>query len=385
MLQERNRFTIPTTFFIDIIGIVVIFIVLKELQQIFIPLVLAYFLFFVFSPVNRYLEKNRVPVSVAVILDLLIVIFVVGSFSSVIIDSLSRLGAELPLYEIKLDNIVSSTAASWGIKDPYYLNFHITEILNKVDYQLLAGNLFTSTFSLMGYLFFVLFFFIFVVTGHEKIYEAIKKRYKSIHAPDEPEIVKTHIKTETVSDEGAVEKVESVSINPGEVHEKEGFLQSTFNEITDQVQKYIFTKFIMSLVMGLVIGIILLLFGVDFVIIWAVITFMLHFIPNIGSIIAVALPCLMALVQYESFGFSLMLAAILVVVQNVIGSVIEPKVFGNRLGINPLIILLSLLLWGYIWGIVGAILSVPLTAILKIIISRSDSRNLQFLSDLMSN
>lgn len=384
MLQERNRFTIPTTFFIDTIGIVVIFIVLKELQQIFIPLVLAYFLFFVFSPVNRYLEKNRVPVFVAVILDLLIVIFVVGSFSSVIIDSLSRLGAELPLYEIKLDNIVSSTAASWGIKDPYYLNFHISEILNKIDYELLAGNLFTSTFSLMGYLFFVLFFFIFVVTGHEKIYEAIRKRYKSIHAPDESEVVKTHIKTETMTT-GRLGKVESVSINTGEIHEKEGFLQSTFNEITDQVQKYIFTKFIMSLVMGAAIGIILWLFGVDFVIIWAVITFMLHFIPNIGSIIAVALPCLMALVQYESFGFSLMLAAILIVVQNVIGSVIEPKVFGNRLGINPLIILLSLLLWGYIWGIVGAILSVPLTAILKIIISRSDSRNLQFLSDLMSN
>lgn len=387
--QGKLRFTASTSFFLDVIGIVVIFIVLKELQQIFIPLVLAYFLFFVFSPMNHYLGKNRVPAYVAVVIDILIILFVVGSFSSVIIDSLSRLGEELPLYELKLDNIVSSTAASWGINDPHLLNFHISEIVNEIDYRLLAGNLFTSTFSFLGSFFFVLFFFIFVVTGHENIYNAIKKRYLKIHGTaaedrEKVEVISHEVQKKSVS-KGEIkkEKTVRVKVNPAPGHET--FIQSTFNEITDQVQRYITTKFLMSLIMGVVVGIILWIFGVDFVIIWAVLTFLFHFIPNIGSIIAVILPCLIALVQYESFGYAAMLAVVLIVVQNIIGSVLEPKVFGNRLGLNPLVILLSLLLWGYIWGIVGAILSVPLTAIVKIIISRSDSQNLQFLNDLMGN
>ncbi|MGE5500055.1 MAG: AI-2E family transporter, partial [Syntrophothermus sp.] len=138
------------------------------------------------------------------------------------------------------------------------------------------------------------------------------------------------------------------------------------------------------LFVGVVTGIILFIFKVDFVVAWAVLTFLLNFIPNIGSLIAVVLPVLVSLVQFGSPGLALLIAVILIVVHNIFGNIIEPRIFGHRLGLNPLVILLSLLLWGYIWGIVGALLSVPLTAVVKIIISRSDSPNLQFISDLMS-
>jgi AI-2 transport protein TqsA len=71
--------------------------------------------------------------------------------------------------------------------------------------------------------------------------------------------------------------------------------------------------------------------------------------------------------------------------QNIVGNIIEPKIFGDRLGLNPLIILLSLLIWGYVWGVVGMFLAVPLTAILKIILSNSSSKNMKFITSLMSN
>ncbi len=93
----------------------------------------------------------------------------------------------------------------------------------------------------------------------------------------------------------------------------------------------------------------------------------------------------MTLVQFESFGYTLIVAAIIISVQNIIGNIIEPKIMGERLGLNPLVILISLLIWGYIWGIVGMFLSVPLTAIIKIIFSRSHSETLTFISDLMGN
>ena len=91
------------------------------------------------------------------------------------------------------------------------------------------------------------------------------------------------------------------------------------------------------------------------------------------------------LVQYESFGYAAVVAAVIIVTQNIIGNIIEPKIFGDRLGLNPLVILLSLLVWGYIWGIVGMFLAVPLTAIAKITMSNSSSKNLRFITNLMSN
>ena len=127
------------------------------------------------------------------------------------------------------------------------------------------------------------------------------------------------------------------------------------------------------------------LFKIEFFIIWAFFALLLNFIPNVGSVFAVIMPTLMALVQYESFGYAALVAAVIIVVQNIIGNIIEPKIFGDRLGLNPLVILLSLLVWGYIWGIVGMFLAVPLTAIAKIILSNSSSKNLRFITNLMSN
>lgn len=392
MIQDKISPKSSTAFFIDVIGIVVIFIVLKELQEIFIPLVIAYFLFFVFAPMNNYLEKRKVPSYLVIILDLLIVIFFLGSISSIIVDSFSRLGEELPTYEAKLNTIVSSTAVSMGIKNPNITNFQVGKFLYNMDYGTVAGDLFTSTFSMIGTVFFVLFFFIFVVTGNRKIYEAIKKRYISMSSPvsspsassGDIKISKTETRVEkTEDDKKVVEKKETVHLKVEK--ESELFLKSTFREITDQIQRYVIGKFFISLAMAIVVGIVLLIFKVDFIIVWAVITFMFNFIPNIGAIITVILPFLMALVQYESFGYASLIALILIVIHNIFGNIIEPKIFGNRLGLNPLVILLSLLLWGYIWGIVGMLLSVPLTALVKIIISRSESPNLVFLSDIMSS
>jgi AI-2 transport protein TqsA len=99
--------------------------------------------------------------------------------------------------------------------------------------------------------------------------------------------------------------------------------------------------------------------------------------------LAVILPTVMTLIQYESVGYTVLVGGIITLVQNLIGNLVEPKIMGDKLGLNPLVILLSLLVWGYIWGIAGMFLSVPLTAVVKIIISSSNSPNLQFLSELM--
>lgn len=86
-------------FFVSAIGVVVIFITLMELQHIFIPLVIAYFLFFMFDPLNNFLRKYNIPYWLTIILNLIIVIGIVFGISRVIIDSFSNLVTELPFYE----------------------------------------------------------------------------------------------------------------------------------------------------------------------------------------------------------------------------------------------------------------------------------------------
>jgi len=362
-------------FFIIVIGLVVLFGVLKELQYIIVPLIIAYLLVFVFEPLNEFLVNKKVPQGLTTIIDLLVIIGFFWALSTFIIDSFSRLGNELPLYQQKLNNIVQNTAFSFGIEDPFFSEFNIGEILSDLDYGGIASGLFSSTLSLFSAGFFVLFFFIFVNSSHKHIITVIKNRYMKSQSQISLKSLKKKI-----TKEGGDEDKDKLSIIR---QEREKRVEQTFKDITQQIQRYIATKFLISLLTGAVVGIILWIFNVDFTIVWAVMAFFLNFIPNIGSIIAIILPTVMTLIQYESVGYTVLVAGIITLVQNIIGNLLEPKILGDKLGLNPLVILVSLLVWGYIWGIAGMFLSVPLTAVVKIIISNSNSYNLQFLSDLM--
>ncbi len=370
-----------TKFFIVFIGLVVLFGVLKELQDIFIPLIIAYLLVFVFEPLNEYLIKHKIPKSITTFIDLLIIVGFFWALSTFIIDSFSRLGEELPLYETKLNNIVRTAAINFGILDKFFTEFDIAKILRDLDYSGLASGFFTSTLSLFSAVFFVLFFFIFVNSSHLHLINAIKNRYLKIQSHVS---LKTIKKSLLINDE-EIEKAEYQKRLDEIRAQREKTIEKAFKDITEQIQRYIATKFLISLLKGVLIGIILWIFNIDFLIVWAVLTFFLNFIPNIGAIIAVILPMLMALIQYESIGYALLVAGVIAFAENLIGNIIEPKILGDKLGLNPLIILLSLLIWGYIWGIAGMFLSVPLIAVLKIIISNSESNNLQFLDEVMSN
>ncbi len=380
----KKNYTDPILkFSVSFIALILLFIVLKELQHIFVPLVIAYFLFFVFEPMNHLLEKKKIPQGISIVLDLIIISLIIWGMSRFIIGSFAQFGEELPKYEQKLNSIISGTALSLGITDEMLTNFNLQEILYGIDYGGIVSGLFSSTLSIFSTGFFILFFFIFVSSGHKRIIEAIKKRYVETHIQQEIE----EIKIRMIANGEDFESGES--IDPAELeqikNEKGKEIENTFKAITEQVQRYIATKFLISLTTAILVGITLWLFNIDFLIVWAALTFFLNFIPNIGSVLAVILPAVMTLIQYESFTYMLIVAGVITAIQNIMGNILEPKIFGNRLGLNPLVILLSLLLWGYIWGIVGMFLSVPLTAVLKIILSNSGSENLRFISELMSN
>lgn len=150
--------------------------------------------------------------------------------------------------------------------------------------------------------------------------------------------------------------------------------------VTRQVQAYLLLKTVISLVTGLVFGLVAFLFGLDFALIWGILAFLLNFIPTVGPILASIPPIFLAVLQFDSVGYVVAASVCLSAVQFISGSFVEPLIMGDRLNLNIVAILLSLMLWGLIWGIPGMILSVPLTAALNILFRNVESlRNVSVL------
>ncbi len=140
--------------------------------------------------------------------------------------------------------------------------------------------------------------------------------------------------------------------------------------IDQDIRTYLRIKTISSLSTALISFLILYLVGVDLAVFWALLIYILNYIPTIGSIIAVIFPLTISLIQFDSFLPFLIVLTSLTLIQVMIGSIIEPRFMGKSLNLSPLVILASLTLWGSIWGVVGMFLSVPIMSITNIVLSK---------------
>jgi len=145
-------------------------------------------------------------------------------------------------------------------------------------------------------------------------------------------------------------------------------VQNIIASIADQSQKYISVKTYVSLVTGVGSFLIMALFGIEFAPFWAILIFILNYIPYVGSIIAVVFPVILSLFQFGDVTSMIILLGLLTAVQVAVGYVVEPIIMGNSLDISPFVVLVSLSVFGAIWGITGMILSIPIVIILIIIL-----------------
>jgi AI-2 transport protein TqsA len=148
-------------------------------------------------------------------------------------------------------------------------------------------------------------------------------------------------------------------------------LCSDIGKIDLQIQNYIVLKSLISALAGLAVFVILdIVFNIPMAFLFSFLTFIFNFIPNLGAIIASLLPLPIIVLDPDLSEFSKLLAfGLPVLVHLVVGNVIEPLVFGEKLELHPIVVLLSLAFWYAMWGVPGAILSVPITAVLRIIFS----------------
>lgn len=141
------------------------------------------------------------------------------------------------------------------------------------------------------------------------------------------------------------------------------------NEIEEQVSKYLFTVTLINCCLGAAVGLTVGLLGLPNPAMWGAMVAILNFIPYLGAFTGIVCMTLGAILSFNSFGYALLFPASYFVLASLEGNFITPMVMGRSLTLNPVLVLLSLMFWGWMWGIVGVILAVPILAAFKIFCS----------------
>jgi len=315
---------------INIAAFIIIVAGLKAATQLLVPFLLAVFIAVLCAPMMIWLRAKRVPSTLSVLLVVVLFFLIAATLGTVIGSSLSAFYQDLPEYEQKLQLLgkgIISSLQGFGITvdEAIFANYVDPGAAMKMVATVFSGlgGVLTNTFLILFSVIFILF-----------------------EASDFPGKVKRALGSKTLA-------------------------LDHFQSFSDSVQRYLLIKTLVSIGTGLVVGSVLALMGVDYAILWALIAFLLNFIPNIGSIIAAVPPMLIALIQLGPMS-SLLVAVLYMVTNMVFGNVIEPRYMGRSLGLSTLVVFVSLVFWGWIFGPVGMLLSIPLTMVVKIALESSD-------------
>ena len=304
--------------------------VIKIASSVILPFTIAVLLAFVMYPLIKTLDKIRFPRFLSIFIVVIIILIGLYIFGMVFYTSGRMIAAQYPKYEKRLTEIYMWLARLFELSYNEDLSFW-ENFWGQLGIRTFVRN-FTFSFSnifikFISSAFLVVFFIVFILLEasyfKEKLEIAFEKRSERIN--------------------------------------KMG------RDLMSQVNRYLTAKFLLSVANGLIFAVCFNLVGLEFAIVWGVIQFLLNFIPTLGSIVAGLIISLFALIQFWPSPGPIIIVIAIILAVNMIGSVLDPKLIGEHVGISPLIVMVSLAIWGWIWGFAGMVLAVPMTVIIKII------------------
>ena len=149
-----------------------------------------------------------------------------------------------------------------------------------------------------------------------------------------------------------------------------GPMSAALADIADRTRRYIVVRTILGVITAVSYGLWLWIFGLDLIILWMLLAFLFNYVPVIGSIVSGLLPVGFAFLQLDP-GVALVLAAGILVIEQVIGNYLDPKMQGQELALSPLVVLFTLTFWSFVWGAGGALLAVPMTVLMVAVFART--------------
>jgi AI-2 transport protein TqsA len=312
-MNEPSKIVTSSLVVLALVALAVVFIYTKV---ILVPFVISVFIYSAMLPLLSFIQKRfKSSRAFAVIISMLLFIVFAAGLTVLIYSSAKGFLEETGKYRERVDNFIED-ASIYASKVGIDLKSQdINSSLKKLPMFSVAKNISGTLFSIISNTLLVVVFILFMITGSRR----------------------------------------PGSSNP------------LIAEIQSKISKYINVKLMTSIATAILVGVVLLLFGVDLAFMFAVLTFLLNLIPNIGSIVATLLPIPVILLQ---FGLGWQLIAVLALtgsIQFTVGNIIEPKFMGDVMGLHPVTVLMFLMFWGLVWGVPGMFLAVPITAAMKII------------------
>lgn len=140
---------------------------------------------------------------------------------------------------------------------------------------------------------------------------------------------------------------------------------------TKDIQRYLGIKTLVSLMTGFLAGVLCWSVGLEFPLLWGILAFALNYIPAIGSVIAGIPPVLLSLLVTGDWKHAVIVAGGYLMINGLLGNFLEPTLLGRRFGLSTLVVVVSVIFWGWIWGPIGMLLAVPLTMLVKVAMDNS--------------
>lgn len=311
--------------------VIAVLVVCIYAQSIILPFILAILFWFLIRVIKKLVVKvkfiGRFPKWLITVFATLVLIGFLVLAVTMISKNIKLLSATLPIYESNVNKIAAQINQHFDVD--------IMNMAGNFAKDLNFGNILSSLFStltgLFGSAFTVLLYLLFLLLEEPILPKKLKAMY-----PEKEQY--EHVK-------------------------------KLVDKIDHSIGNYIALKTLTSLLTGFLSYFALLFIGIDAPLFWAFLIFTLNFIPTIGSLIATIFPAVFAILQFGDLTPGILVLSIVGAIQLVIGNFVEPRLMGNTLNISPLVVFLTLAIWGVIWGVSGMLLSVPITVILIIIMS----------------
>jgi predicted PurR-regulated permease PerM len=316
---------------ISLAALVIVIAGVKTAQALLVPFLLALFISIICVGPFNWLQKRRVPAGLALLIVINIVIGGGLLILTLVGTSVNDFTNELPSYEQKLQQQTLGLLTwleTMGIRVSKQIIFDYFDpaalMQSAASMLATAGGMLTNSFLI---LLTVIFILLEAAGMPNKMHRALSDANTSL---------------------------------------------KSFERFHSSVKQYLAIKTLVSLFTGIIVSVGLMVIGLDYALLWGLIAFLLNYVPNIGSIIAAIPAVLLAIVQLGALK-CILVALLYVCINVVMGSIIEPRLMGKRLGLSALVVFLSLVFWGWVLGPVGMLLSVPLTMIFKIALEVNES------------
>lgn len=293
-------------------------------KSLILPFLLAIFLAIICAPPLFWMREKGIPTVISILLLVLVLLGLEMLFASLIGSSIDEFSRSLPHYQERLREL-TGTFITWVKSQGFEISSEVLiEHLDPGKLMKFSANMLGSLTSLLTNTFMIVLTLVFILS------EAA----------------------------GFPDKVRAMLGNRNaELHE--------YGAIMQGVNKYLALKTMTSLVTGVLVTVLLKMLGVNFAIMWGLVAVLLNFIPTIGSIIAAVPAVLLALVQLGLMSAAWVAGGYLII-NVLIGNILEPKIMGSGIGLSALVIFVSMAFWGWVLGPVGMLLSIPLTMTCKI-------------------